>query len=116
MLEKQLTEQELYEKELAENPPKIITELPRRAGEIDFSQLSDADFRQVMVRYFNDLCSINKSTLQIIADLYVIMEFVAENMGIDVKAKKMELANRIREQMDKNIEDVKKQMKDSAKA
>lgn len=114
--EKELTEQELYEQELKQNPPKIITELERRPGEVDFSQLSDGDFRQLMTRYFNDMCAINKSTLQIVADLYVIIEIIAEQMGINVKAKKMELARKYKEQIDKNIEESKQNIKDSAKA
>jgi len=114
--EKELTEQELYEQELKQNPPKIITELERRPGEVDFSQLSDADFRQLMTRYFNDVCAINKSTLQIIADLYVVIEFIADKMGINVKAKKMEMARKYAKQIEENIEKSKQDIKDSVNA
>lgn len=114
--ESKTTEQELYEQELANNPVKVIEKLDRRPGEVDFSQLSDGDYRQLMTRYLNDVCSINKSSLQIIADLYVIVEFIAEKLGIDVKAKKMELAKKIKKQMDQDIENAKEQLKSQVKA
>ncbi len=109
-MSKQLTEKELYEKELKENPPKVIEHLDRRPGEVDFSKLDEEDYKQLLVRYLNDVCSINKSTLQILADLYVLVEFLCENSGIDVKAKKMELARKIKAQMEENIKKSKEQL------
>lgn len=110
-MEKQLTEQELYEQELKENPPKRVEKLELRPGELVLSGLDDDDKYQVFIRYMNDICSISKSNLQIIADLYVLIEFICEKMGIDVRAKKMELAENIRKQMEKNIENSKEQIK-----
>ena len=43
------------------------------------------------------------------------MEFICEKMGIDVRAKKMELARKMKAQIEKNIEDSKKALKDSVK-
>lgn len=115
MEEKQLTEQELYEKELEQNPPKRLQKLDLRPGEFYFGDLSEDEKYQVFIRYFNDICSINKSTLQIVADLYVLLEFICENMGIDVKAKKMELARNIKAQMKENMEKSKEELKNAAK-
>lgn len=90
--------------------PIIIKELPKGEGEVYFGELPENDKFQVLTRYLNDLSSITKSTLQIMADLYVLMEFVCENMGIDVKAKKQELARRIKAQMDENIKKSKEEL------
>ena len=114
-MEKQLTEQELYEQELQENPPKKVRKLQLRPGELVLSGLNDDDKYQVFIRYMNDICSISKSNLQIIADLYVLIEFICEKMGIDVRAKKHELAKKIKEQMDKNIADGKKELENASK-
>lgn len=108
------TEKELYEEELKNNPPKIIDELPKTPGEVYFGKLSEDDKFQLVTRYLNDICSINKSTLQITADLYVLLEFICEKLGIDVKAKKQELARKIKAQMDEKIEKSKEELKKSA--
>lgn len=94
----------------------VLTELDKKNDAVDFSQLPEGDKFQVITRYLNDVCSINKSTLQIVADLYVLLEFICEKMGIDVKAKKTELAKRIKAQMDEDLKKAKKQLEDSAKA
>lgn len=109
------TEQEIYEEELKQNPPKHLQKLDLRPGEIYFGELTEDEKYQVLIRYLNDNNSINKSTLQIVADLYVLMEFICEKMGIDVKTKKMELARKMKAQIEKNIEDSKKALKDSVK-
>lgn len=88
----------------------VLKELDKQNDAVDFSQLPEGDKFQVLTRYLNDVCSINKSTLQIVADLYVLMEFICENMGIDVKAKKLELAKKIKAQMDKDLEKSKEQL------
>lgn len=115
MAKEQLTEKEVYEQQLKENPPKYIEELDRRPGEVDFSKLNDGDKFQVLTRYLNDLCSINKSNLQITADLYVIVEFICEKLGIDIKAKKQELAKKYKAQMEQNIKDSKEQLEKAGK-
>lgn len=96
---------------------KIITlkELDKTTDKVDFSQLPEGDKFQLTCRYLNDLCSITKSTLQIIADLYVLMEFICEHEGIDVKAKKQELARKIQEKMDLDIENSKKELQKASK-
>ena len=88
----------------------ILTELDKSSDKVDFSQLPDGDKFQVLARYLNDVCAINKSTLQIVADLYVVLEFICENMGIDVRAKKAEMARRIKGQMEQNIKESKEQL------
>ena len=98
-----------------EENPIILTELDKTTDKVDFSQLPDGDKFQVLCRYLNDVCSINKSTLQIVADLYVLVEFICEEKGIDVKGKKQELAKRIKQQMELNIENSKKELKKASK-
>lgn len=93
----------------------VLKELDKSIDRVDFSQLPEGDKFQVLIRYFNDMCSLNKSSLQIMADLYVLMEFICEHLGIDVKKKKMELARQIKAQMDKNIEESKKELKEVSK-
>lgn len=89
----------------------VLTELDKTTDKVDFSKLPEGDKFQVLCRYLNDVCSINKSTLQIIADMYVLLEFICEKEGIDVKKKKMELARQIKASMEQNIEESKKQLK-----
>ena len=88
----------------------VLTELDKQNDAVDFSQLPEGDKFQVLTRYLNDICSINKSTLQIVADLYVLMEFMCEKEGIDVRKKKLELAQKIKAQMDKDIKESKEQL------
>ena len=89
----------------------VLKELDKQNDAVDFSQLPEGDQFQVLTRYLSDICSINKSTLQIVADLYVLLEFICEKEGIDVRKKKQELAQKIKAQMDKDIEQSKKQLK-----
>lgn len=81
----------------------VVKELERFNGEVDFSKLSDGDKFQLVTRYFNDLCAITKSVLQITADQYVLIELICKKMGIDVKAEKQELVKKYKAQMDENI-------------
>ena len=89
----------------------VLTELDKTTDKVDFSKLPEGDKFQVLCRYLNDVCSINKSTLQIIADMYVLLEFICEKEGIDVRKKKMELARQIKANMEQNIETSKKELK-----
>ena len=93
----------------------VIDKLERAEGEVDFSKLNDADKFQLLCRYFNDLCSITKSLLQIQADQYVLVEFICKNLGIDVKKEKQELAKKIKAQMEENIQKSKEQLQEVAK-
>ena len=93
----------------------VIDKLERAEGEVDFSKLNDEDKFQLVCRYFNDLCSITKSLLQIQADQYVLVEFICKNLGIDVKKEKQELAKKIKAQMEENIQKSKEQLQEVAK-
>ena len=101
------------EKEQLEQEPKqiVLTELDKSSDRVDFSKLSEGDKFQVTTRYLNDLCSITKSTLQIVADAYILLEFICEEKGINVKAKKLELARKMKAQMEENEKQLKKQLK-----
>lgn len=81
----------------------VVEELERFDGEVDFSKLNDGDKFQLLTRYFNDVCAITKSTLQIAADQYVLIELICKKMGIDVKAEKQALVQKYKAQMDENI-------------
>lgn len=81
----------------------VVEKLERNDGEVDFSKLSEGDKFQLLTRYLNDMCSINKSILQITADAYVLLELVCKAMGIDVKAEKAALVKKYKAMMDENI-------------
>lgn len=100
------------EKEQLEQPkPIVVEELDKSGDKVDFSKLNEGDKFQLTTRYLNDLCSITKSTLQIVADIYILLEFICEDKGINVKAKKLELAEKVRAQMEENEKKLKKAMK-----
>ena len=82
----------------------VVKELERFNGEVDFSKLSDEDKFQLLTRYFNDICAITKSMLQITADQYVLIELICKKMGIDVKAEKQALVKKYKAQMEENIQ------------
>lgn len=90
---------------MKDNTPKneqiVLTELDKSKDRVDFSKLSEGDKFQVLTRYLNDVCSIAKSQLQITADGYILLEFICEKLGIDVKAKKEELTKKIQEQYER---------------
>lgn len=81
----------------------VVEKLDRFDGEVDFSKLNEGDKFQLLTRYFNDLCAITKSVLQITADQYVLIELICKKMGIDVKAEKQALVKKYKAQMDENI-------------
>ena len=54
---------------MAKNERKVIKELPPVENEVWFGELDDENYKQLIARYLNDICSINKSTLQISNDL-----------------------------------------------
>lgn len=100
--------------EKEEKNVKVIESLERGDGEVDFSKLPDGDKFQLLTRYLNELCSITKSLLQIMADEYVLTEFICKNLGIDVKHEKAELAKKIKAQMEENIQKSKEQLENLA--
>lgn len=98
------------------NPTQVVlTELDKTQDKVDFSQLSEGDKFQVLTRYLNDICAITKSNLQIMADLYVLMEFVCAKLGIDVKKLKAELARAVKKQQEENIKASKKELLKASK-
>lgn len=89
------------EKNNTKKPEQIVLkELDKSNDRVDFSKLSNGDKFQVLTRYLNDLCSMEKSMLQIVADQYILIEFMCKKMGIDVKAEKEELTKKIQEQFE----------------
>ena len=104
-----------------ENEPKkeqkqiVLKELDKSTDKVDFSKLKKGDQFQVLTRYMNDLCAITKSNLQIIADLYVLLEFICAKMGIDVRKLKAEMAKSIKQQQDQNIKAAKEELEQAAK-
>lgn len=102
--------QEKYEEELKANPPKVINELPKKPGEIVFSELKEGDRFQVLTRYLSDIATMLRSLVQLQADEYVLTEFICEKLGIDVKKKKQELVKKLMGDMDKKIEDSKQEL------
>lgn len=105
---------ESYEKELEQNPPKHIEKLDLRPGEVVFGNLSEGERFQVLTRYLNDLCSINKSTLQIIADQYVLIEFLCAKLGINVAEQKKELVKKIKAQQEEQLRQAKEELEKAA--
>ena len=87
-----------------------MEKLDKTPDKVDFSKLDEGDKFQLTVRYLNELCSINKSNLQITADLYILIEFICEKLGIDVKAKKIELAEKIRAKQEEQEKALKEQL------
>lgn len=90
--------------------PIVVEKLDKTPDKIDFSKLDEGDKFQLTTRYLNELCSISKSNLQITADLYILIEFICEKLGIDVKAKKLELAEKIRAQQEQQEKALKEQL------
>lgn len=95
--------------------PIVVKELDKSTDKVDFSKLKKGDQFQVLTRYLNDVCAINKSTLQIVADMYVLMEFICAKMGIDVKKLKAEIAKSLKQQQDQNIKVAKEELEQAAK-
>lgn len=93
----------------------VVEELERFDNEVDFSKLSEGDKFQLVTRYFNDICSITKSVLQIVADQYVLVEFICKKLGIDVKAEKQELVKKYKAQMEENIKKGKEALQNIGK-
>lgn len=90
--------------------PIVVEKLDKTPDKVDFSKLDEGDKFQLLVRYLNELCSINKSNLQITADLNILIKFICEKLGIDVKAKKIELTEKIRAQQEQQEKALKEQL------
>lgn len=103
--------EERYLSELDKNPANHVANLPERPGEIWFDKLTDGEKFQVLTRYLGDIAAFNQSQLQINADLYILMEFVCEKMGIDIKAKKQELVKRYKADQEEQLKQIKEELK-----
>ena len=120
--EKQITSEEVekeaqerYEKELKERPPFYLDALPLKPGEIVYSKLSEEERFQVLTRYLGDICVFTKSQLQIIADQYILIEFLCKKLGVDVKAEKAELTKQLKLQKEQELEKSKQDLINAAK-
>lgn len=96
--------------------PVFINELEYGEGEVVFSHLNEGDKFQLLARYLNDNCSFLKSILQVTADLYVLVEFICANMGIDVQKAKKELAEKYKKEMEEKLKKSKEQLEEVNKA
>lgn len=91
----------------------ILKELPKVDGELIVSQLSKEDLIQLGARYFNDICTYLKNIVLFEAQTSQMVKWLCEKEGIDVNALRRETAAKMREQMDKNIEKSKEEIKKS---
>lgn len=91
----------------------IIKELPKVEGELIISQLSKEDLIQLGARYLNDICTYLKNIVLFEAQTSQMVKWLCEKNGIDVNALRRETAAKMREQLDKNIEKSKEEIKNS---
>lgn len=91
----------------------ILKELPKVDGELIVSQLSKEDLIQLGARYLNDICTYLKNIVLFEAQTSQMVKWLCEKEGIDVNALRRETAAKMREQMDKNIEKSKEEIKKS---
>lgn len=91
----------------------ILKELPKVEGELIVSQLSKEDLIQLGARYLNDICTYLKNIVLFEAQTSQMVKWLCEKEGIDVNALRRETAAKMREQMDKNIEKSKEEIKKS---
>ena len=83
--------------------PIFIKELEYGQDEVVFKDLSDGDKFQLTARYLNDICAFLKSILQVVADEYVLVEFICQKMGIDVRKAKALLAEHYKKEMEEKL-------------
>ena len=92
---------------------EILKELPKINGELIISQLSKEDLIQLGARYLNDICTYLKNVVLFEAQNAQMIKWLCEKQGIDVNALRRETAEKMREQIDKNIENSKDKIKSS---
>ena len=96
--------------------PIFIKELEYGQDEVVFKDLSDGDKFQLTARYLNDICAFLKSILQVVADEYVLVEFICQKMGIDVRKAKALLAEHYKKEMEEKLAKSKKDLEEVSKA
>ena len=92
---------------------EILKELPKINGELIISQLSKEDLIQLGARYLNDICTYLKNVVLFEAQNAQMIKWLCEKQGIDVNALRRETAEKMREQIDKNIDNAKDKIKSS---
>ena len=96
-----------YEKELKDNPPIMVEELPLRPGELVFTDMPEGDKFQLLIRYFNDVATFNKNQTILLAQLTQLVKYVCEHLGIDVQAKEKETTKKLQAQIEQSIKESK---------
>lgn len=96
--------------------PIFIDKLEYGEDEVVFKDLSEGDKFQLTARYLNDICAFLKSILQVVADEYVLVEFICSKMGIDVKKMKTLLAEHYKKEMEEKLAKSKKELEEVSKA
>lgn len=99
-----------YEKELKENPPVEIEELPVRPGELLFHKMNEGDRFQLLTRYMNDLAVFSKNQMVLLTQCVSLLRYICEEMGIDVAKKEKETAAKMKKQIEDSIEESKKKL------
>lgn len=105
---------ENYEKELKENPPIEVEELPKRPGELWFASLSDGEKFQLVTRYLNDIAVFNKNDTLLLAQIVNLLKYICEHLGIDVAKKEKETTAKMKKVIEDNIEEAKQKLKRKA--
>lgn len=99
-----------YLKALEKNPPVKVKELPLRPNELVFSDMSDGDKFQLLIRYLNDVATFDKNQTILLAQLTTLVKYICEHLGIDVVAKEKESSRKIKDQIEQNIQDSKEKI------
>ena len=106
------------EKEKLQTPiEEVITDyaeklkkLSPNKDEMYVGGLSEEDKFQLLSRYFNNFAIYLQGILQLSAELYNIVKWIAEGQGIDIKAKQLEVARKTKEQMEEKIKQSKEEV------
>lgn len=100
-----------YEEELKENPPVSVKELPYRPGELIFAEMPEGDKFQLLVRYMNDIATFDKNSVILLAQAVQLLKYICESLGIDVVEKEKETTKKMKEQIEREIEEAKEKIK-----
>jgi hypothetical protein len=91
-------------KQLTENPPIEISELQINPGEVVFSKLSQGEQFQVTTRYLNDICTYLKNITFFEMKSNQYLKWLCEQQGVDIKAKEKETTEKLKAQMDAQLQ------------
>lgn len=108
--EEKIMEDKEYEKELKENPPIMVENLPLRPNELVFTKMPKGDKFQLLIRYLNDIATFDKNQTILLAQLTTLVKYICEHLGIDVVAKEKETSRKIKDQIEQNIKDSKEKL------